>query len=173
MAALLDTLIAFVPSPTEVEPKAAKTAAGAEEKIGVTSSQMGALVFKTTADPFVGKQTYFRVFGGTVTSDSRLFNANKSAEERVGQLYLMRGKEQIAVSAVKAGDIGVVTDLSVTLTGDTLCDKAHPVTFTPPVYPPAVTSVAIEPKSAADSAKLRPTLTRLTEEDPDAPLVQR
>ena len=166
VAALLDTLIAFVPSPTEVEPETAKTAAGAEEKIGVTSSQMGALVFKTTADPFVGKQTYFRVFGGTVTSDSRLFNANKSAEERVGQLYLMRGKEQIAVSAVKAGDIGVVTKLSVTLTGDTLCDKAHPVTFTPPVYPPAVTSVAIEPKSAADSAKMGPTLTRLTEEDP-------
>jgi elongation factor G len=166
VAALLDTLIAFVPSPTEVEPEAAKTAAGAEEKIGVTSSQLGALVFKTTADPFVGKQTYFRVFGGTVASDSRIFNANKNAEERVGQLYLMRGKEQIAVATVKAGDIGVVTKLSVTLTGDTLCDKVHPVTFTPPVYPPAVTSVAIEPKSAADSAKMGPTLTRLTEEDP-------
>ncbi len=98
VTALLDTLVAFVPSPAEVEPETAKTAAGAEEKIGVTSSPLGALVFKTTADPFVGKQTYFRVFGGTVTSDSRLFNANKNAEERVGQLYLMRGKEQIAVA---------------------------------------------------------------------------
>ncbi len=166
VGALLETLIAFVPSPAETEPEVAKTGAGTEEKIGVTSNGLGALVFKTTADPFVGKQTYFRVFGGTVTSDSRVFNANKNAEERVGQLYLMRGKEQIAVTSVKAGDIGVVTKLSVTLTGDTLCDKAHPVTFTPPVYPPAATSVAIEPKSAADSAKMGPTLTRLTEEDP-------
>jgi elongation factor G len=166
VSALLDTLVAFVPSPAEVEPEVAKTAAGTEEKIGATSSPLGALVFKTTADPFVGKQTYFRVFGGMVTSDSRLFNANKNAEERVGQVYLMRGKEQIAVASVKAGDIGVVTKLSVTLTGDSLGDKAHPVTFAPPAYPPAVTSVAIEPKSAADSAKMGPTLTRLTEEDP-------
>jgi elongation factor G len=166
VSALLETLVAFVPAPAEVEPEVAKTAAGTEEKIGVTSSPLGALVFKTTADPFVGKQTYFRVFSGTVTSDSRLFNVNKSAEERVGQVYVMRGKEQIAVAAVKAGDIGIVTKLTATLTGDTLCDKAHLVTFTPAVYPAAVTSVAIEPKTAADSAKMGPTLTRLVEEDP-------
>jgi elongation factor G len=107
-----------------------------------------------------------RVFGGTITSDSRVFNANKNAEERLGQLYVMRGKEQIPVPAIKAGDIGVVTKLTVTLTGDTLCDKTHLITFTSAAYPAAVTSVAIEPKTAADSAKMGPTLTRLVEEDP-------
>jgi elongation factor G len=166
VSALLETIVAFVPSPADAAPEIAKTAAGAEEKIGADSSLLGALVFKTTADPFVGKQTYFRVFGGTIASDSRVFNASRNAEERLGQLYVMRGKEQIPVPAIKAGDIGVVTKLNVTLTGDTLCDKAHVITFAPPVYSAAVTSVAIEPKTAADSAKMGPTLTRLAEEDP-------
>ena len=166
VSALLDTLIAFVPSPAEVEPESAKTPSGAEEKIGADSNVLGAIVFKTTADPFVGKLTYFRVFGGAISSDSRVFNANKNAEERLGQLYVMRGKEQIPVQVVKAGDIAAVAKLTVTGTGDTLCDKAHPITFAPPVYPAAVTSVAIEPKTAADSAKMGPTLTRLVEEDP-------
>ncbi len=166
VSALLEIIVAFAPSPAEVEPETAKTPSGAEEKIGADASVLGAIVFKTTADPFVGKQTYLRVFGGTVASDSRVFNANRNAEERLGQLYVMRGKEQIPVSAIKAGDIGVVTKLAATLTGDTLCDKTHILTFTPPVYPAAVTSVAIEPKTAADSAKMGPTLTRLTEEDP-------
>jgi elongation factor G len=166
VSALLETIVTFVPSPADAVPEVARTADGAEEKIGADSSTLGALVFKTTADPFVGKQTYFRVFGGTIDSDSRVFNANRNAEERLGQLYVMRGKEQIAMPAIKAGDIGVVTKLNVTLTGDTLCDRSHIVTFVPPVYPAAVTSVAIEPKTAADSAKMGPTLTRLTEEDP-------
>ena len=166
VSVLLDTLVTFVPSPLDAELEPVKVPSGAEEKIEATSTTLGALVFKTTADPFVGKQTYFRVFSGTLSSDSRIFNANKNAEERVGQLYLMRGKEQIAVPAVKAGDIGVVTKLSVTLTGETLCDKMHSLTFTPPIYSPAVTSIAVEPKTAADSAKMGPTLTRLTEEDP-------
>jgi elongation factor G len=163
---LLETIVDFVPSPAEAAPEVATTSTGSEEKIGADSKVLGAIVFKTTADPFVGKQTYFRVFGGTVHSDTRVFNANKNTEERLGQLYVMRGKEQIPVPMIAAGDIGVVTKLTVTLTGDTLCDKAHAITFTPPVYPAAVTSVAIEPKTAADSAKMGPTLTRLVEEDP-------
>ncbi|HTP11436.1 MAG TPA: elongation factor G [Anaerolineae bacterium] len=166
ISALLETIVAFVPSPADAAPEMAKTSTGAEEKIGADSNVLGAIVFKTTADPFVGKQTYFRVFGGTISSDSRVFNANKSAEERLGQLYVMRGKEQIPVSTIKAGDIGAVTKLTTTLTGDTLCDKTHIITFTPAAYPAAVTSVAIEPKTAADSAKMGPTLTRLVEEDP-------
>src|SRR5512136_2557798 len=92
VSALVDTVSAFVPSPADAAPELARTATGADEKIGADSSTLGALVFKTTADPFVGRQTYFRVFGGTITSDSRLFNTNKNAEERVGQVYLMRGK---------------------------------------------------------------------------------
>ena len=168
VTALLDVLIAFVPSPAEGTPEVAKNAATqAEEKIAPDgSSTLGALVFKTTADPFVGKLTYFRVFGGSLASDSRVFNSNKNAEERIGQLYVMRGKEQIALASIKAGDIGVVAKLSVTATGDTLCDKAHPITLAPTTYPHALVSIAIEPKTAADSAKMGPTLSRLVEEDP-------
>jgi len=167
-AALLDALVAFVPSPADTAPEPAKNAATqADETIAPDAAgTLGVLVFKTTADPFVGKQTYFRVFGGTLTGDSRAFNPNKNAEERLGQLYVMRGKEQIPVASIKAGDIGAVAKLTVTGTGDTLCDKAKPITFAPPIYPPALVSVAVEPKTAADSAKMGPTLTRLVEEDP-------
>ncbi|MFN8596901.1 MAG: elongation factor G [Anaerolineae bacterium] len=166
--ALLETLLAFVPSPAEVGAEPAKNAATqADEQIAPDAAgTLGALVFKTTADPFVGKQTYFRVFGGTLNSDSRVFNPNRNVEERLGQLYVMRGKEQIPVPSLKAGDIGAVAKLTTTGTGDTLCDKGHPLTFTPPVYPRALVSIAIEPKTAADSAKMGPTLSRLVEEDP-------
>ncbi len=168
VATLLDALAEFVPAPSDLDPEPAKNAAtNTDELIKPDgSSTLGALVFKTTADPFVGKLTYFRVYGGTLTADSRVFNPNKNQEERLGQLYDMRGKEQIPVHSIKAGDIGAVAKLTVTGTGDTLCDKAHPITFAPPTYPRALASVAIEPKSEADSAKMGPSLTRLVEEDP-------
>jgi elongation factor G len=168
VSALLDTLVAFVPSPADVAPEPAKNAA-TQAEITVApdaSGTLGALVFKTSADPFVGKQTFFRVFGGAITSDSRVFNPNKNAEERLGQLYVMRGKEQIPVASIKAGDIGAVAKLTVTATGDTLCDKGQPLMFAPATYPRALVSIAIEPKTAADSAKMGPTLSRLVEEDP-------
>ena len=123
VSALLDTLVAFVPSPADVAPEPAKNAA-TQAEITVApdaSGTLGALVFKTSADPFVGKQTFFRVFGGTITSDSRVFNPNKNAEERLGQLYVMRGKEQIPVASIKAGDIGAVAKLTVT------ADRRHVV----------------------------------------------
>ncbi len=85
VSALLETIAAFVPSPAEIGPETARTAAGSEEKISVESSALGAIVFKTTADPFVGRQTYLRVFSGTIASDSRVFNANRNVEERLGQ----------------------------------------------------------------------------------------
>ncbi|MBI5565465.1 MAG: elongation factor G, partial [Chloroflexi bacterium] len=169
VSALLDTLVAFAPSPADVGPEAAKNSNSQAEVMVAPdpAGQLGALVFKTTADPFVGKQTFFRVFSGTLTSDSRVFNSNKNAEERLGQVYVMRGKEQIPVAAIKAGDIGTVAKLTATGTGDTLCsDKAHPLSFTPATYPRALVSIAIEPKTAADSAKMGPTLSRLVEEDP-------
>jgi len=169
VSALLDTLVAFAPSPADVGPEAAKNPnSGAE--VAVTpdpAGPLGALVFKTTADPFVGKQTFFRVFSGTLSSDSRVFNSNKNVEERLGQVYVMRGKEQIPVAAIKAGDIGAVAKLTATGTGDTLCsDKTHLLSFAPATYPRALVSIAIEPKTAADSAKMGPTLSRLVEEDP-------
>jgi elongation factor G len=168
VAAFMDALIAFAPSPLDVPvAKAQNPVTQTEEEIAPRQdAPLAALVFKTTADPYVGKLTYFRVYGGLLSSDSRVFNANKSQEERIGQIYVMRGKEQIPAASVKPGDIGAVAKLANTGTGDTLCDKGHPLTLVPPTYPTPLILVAVEPKTKVDSAKLGPTLTRLCEEDP-------
>jgi elongation factor G len=168
VTALMDALVTFAPSPLDVGlAKAKNPVTQAEEEIAPRQdAPLAALVFKTTADPYVGKLTYFRVYGGMLASDSRVFNANKGQEERIGQIYVMRGKEQIPVASVKPGDIGAVAKLANTNTGDTLCDKGHPLTLEPSTYPHTLMTVAVEPKTKADSAKLGPTLTRLAEEDP-------
>ena len=126
---------------------------------------LAAYVWKTTADPFVGKLTFFRVYSGTINSDSRVWNQNKGIEERLGQVSIIRGKETISVQTVHAGDIGIVPKLAETTTGNTLCDRNHPLTLPRPEYPGALFQVAIQPKTQADSAKISPTLTRLCEED--------
>lgn len=123
-------------------------------------------VFKTSADPYVGKLTYLRVFSGTVKSDSHLWNANKGADERLGTLYVARGKEQIAVPELKAGDIGVVAKLAHTQTGDTLCTKEQQVQLPEITFPHPVYSMAVRPASKGAVDKLGPSLQRLVEEDP-------
>jgi elongation factor G len=122
-------------------------------------------VWKTTADPFVGKITYFRIYSGMLTSDSRIWNETKAVEERLGTLHLLRGKEQIAVKVVHSGDIATVSKLTTTSTGDSLTDRAHALSLPVPEYPHALYQVAVSPKTQADSAKISPTLTRLCEED--------
>jgi elongation factor G len=122
-------------------------------------------VWKTTADPFVGKMTYFRVMSGSIQADARVWNQNKGAEERMSGLHIQRGKEQVPVKTVHAGDIGSVAKLTVTATGDTFCEKIHPLTVIAPKFPAALYRVAISPKTQADAAKITPTLTRLAEED--------
>jgi len=164
--ALLDTIVNYAPSPLDREPVVAEGPEG-DEKVGAEADgPLAALVFKTTADPYVGKLTYFRVYRGVMASDSRVLNTRTDGEERLGQLYVMRGKEQVSVSQLPAGDIGAVAKLSDTLTGDTLCDQDHVVTLPGPVFPSPVYSVAVSPKSKADQAKLGPTMSRICEEDP-------
>lgn len=165
MIRLLDAMIDLMPSPKDSVNAIAKGKDGEEELVASDSGPLAVYVWKTTADPFVGKITYFRVYSGVVNSDSRVWNQNKAAEERLGTLHALRGKEQIAVKMVHSGDIATVSKLSVTSTGDTLCDKTHPLTLPVPAYPHALYQVAVFPKSQADSAKLSPTLTRLVEED--------
>jgi elongation factor G len=164
--ALLDMLVAYAPPPADRGPVVAKGAAGEEQIEPSELAPLAALAFKTTADPFVGKLTYFRVYGGMLESDSRVFNSRAREEERTGQLYVMRGKEQIAVPRLRVGDIGAMAKLAHTLTGDTLCDKGHPVSLPGPVFPHALFAVAVNPTSKADQAKLGPTLTRICEKDP-------
>jgi elongation factor G len=163
---LLDAIVDFFPSPAEIAPVKAIGKNGEEELLTASDSgPLAAYVWKTTADPFVGKQTFFRVYSGMVTSDSRVWNQNKGVEERFGTVSIPRGKENIPVKVIHSGDIGVVPKLSETVTGNTLVDKAHPLTLPVPEYPNALYRVAIFPKTQADSTKISPTLTRLCEED--------
>jgi elongation factor G len=164
--ALLNTLVSYAPSPMDREPIVAEGPSGDEEIAPDEDGPLAALVFKTTADPYVGKLTYFRVYRGVMRSDTRVYNTRTQEEERLGQLYVMRGKEQISVPHLPAGDLGAVAKLADTLTGDTLCDEEHPVTLPGPVFPSPVYSVAVSPKSKADQAKLGPTMSRICEEDP-------
>lgn len=168
VAALLDALVDTMPTPAEMSSVKGRNPKNDEEvEVAPESNKpLAALVFKTTADPFVGRITYFRVFRGTMKPDSRVFNSTREEEERIGQVYVMRGKEQIGVGHLAAGDIGAVTKLNATITGDTLCDKDHRVVLERPHYPDALIAIAVEPKTKADSAKMGPTLTRLAEEDP-------
>ena len=165
IASLLNAMIDLMPSPADVPARKAQGKDGDEELIASNTGPLAAYVWKTTADPFVGKMTYFRVFSGSMQADTRVWNQNKGEEERMAGLHIQRGKEQVAVKTVHSGDIASVAKLSVTATGDTFCDKGHPLTMPVPEYPSALYQVAIGPKTQADAAKISPSLTRLCEED--------
>jgi elongation factor G len=165
IAPLLDAIINLMPSPLEAPPTIAQGKDGNEKLISADNEPLGAYIWKTTADPFVGRITYFRIYSGTVSSDSRVWNQTKGTEERFGTVHLLRGKEQIPMKLVHAGDIASVPKLSATSTGNTFSDRGHPLTLPMPVYPHALFSVAVFPRSQADAAKISPTLTRLCEED--------
>lgn len=165
IAPLLDAIINIMPSPLEAQAAFAKGKDGEEKLFSADNEPLAAYIWKTTADPFVGRITYFRIYSGIVSSDSRVWNQTKGVEERFGTIHLLRGKEQLPMKLVHAGDIASVPKLNATSTGNTFCDKGHPLTLSMPVYPHALFSVAVSPKSQADSAKISPTLTRLCEED--------
>lgn len=165
---VMQAIVDLLPSPVAAGPYPARNLATNEntELEGDAAGALAALVFKTVADPYVGKLSYFRVYSGTVESDSRVFNSRVREEERLGQIYAMRGKEQLPVDRVPAGDIAAVARLSETQTGDTLCDRGMPLELAPAEYPDPLYSVAVTPKTKADAAKISPTLTRLAEQDP-------
>ncbi len=162
---LLDAIVNLMPSPAEIPTPVAQGKDGDEKLPASDAGPLAVYVWKTTADPFVGKLTYFRVYSGVVNSDTRVWNQTKSVEERFGTVAVMRGKETFPMKVIHAGDLGVVPKLAETSTGNTLCDKAHPLVLPEPEYPGALYQVAISPKTQADSTKISPTLTRLCEED--------
>jgi elongation factor G len=166
--ALMKNVIRCLPSPVAAGAfEATNPATQAQTKLETDAAgPLAALVFKTMADPYVGKLSFFRVYSGTVESDSRLLNIRINEEERLGQVYTMRGKEQLPVARIPAGDIGAVAKLGKAQTGDTLCDRGAPLRLDPPEFPNPLYSVAVTPKTKADAAKLSPTLTRLSEQDP-------
>jgi len=165
LSKILEAIIKLMPSPAERGPVIAKGVSDDEELSASDSGHLAAYVWKTTADPFVGKITYFRVYSGVLSADSRIWNQVAGLEERVGNVALMRGNEQLSVKNIHCGDIATVPKLNDTSTSHTLCDKDHPLTLSIPDYPRALFRVAVFPKTQADSSKISPTLTRICEED--------
>ena len=158
---LLDSITSLFPSPAE------RLISVDEKEIAADASKpLIALVFKTAADPYVGRLTYFRVFSGTFKGDTHIWNANKQAAERVGALYRISGKTQEQVPQVAAGDIGAVAKLAETQTGDTLCTREAPVTLPHISFPSPSFSSAVTPKTKADLDKMGTALHRIAEEDP-------
>ncbi|MGE5454033.1 MAG: elongation factor G [Methylocystaceae bacterium] len=153
ISSFMDFLVECAPNPSE--------AAGKD----LSKDPFAALIFKTIADPYVGKLSLFKVMGGTFKIDT-LYNSNKEKDEKVGQLLVLRGKEQQTVTEMLAGDLGAISKLVVTSTGDTLSAKAHPITLEGISFPAALFAQAIEPKSKGDEDKLGNALSRLKEEDP-------
>ncbi|MBI2910904.1 MAG: elongation factor G [Chloroflexi bacterium] len=165
---LLDAIVDYIPAPTET-PACAAREIPSNRETALTSDPKGplaALVFKSTADPYIGKLTYLRVYSGTLNSDSHVWNAGRGREERLGTLYVMRGKNQEPVGSVGAGDIGAVAKLAETTTGDTLCQRERPVAVPAPQFPVPNFSVALYPRTKADLDKMGSALARLVEEDP-------
>ncbi len=162
---LLDVLVALAPSPADLPAVKAQTPKGEIDLNYEDAGPLAAYVWKTTADPFVGRQTYFKVYSGVVASDTRVWNATKNEEERLAGVQVPFGKDMLPVSVIHSGDIGAVAKLSVTTTGDTLTTKENHITLPVPSYPNALYRVAISPKTQSDAAKMSQTLTRITEED--------
>ena len=164
----IEMVNAYLPSPVDgVKPRLTKRDSDDEVAYEAdASAPLAALVFKTTADPFVGKLSLFRVFQGTIRSNSEVWDSSQGQSERVGQLYLPKGKNQENLTEVTAGDIGAVGKLSSTVTGDTLCTRDNQVTFDPIEMPVGYYRVAVSPASKADLDKMSLALSRIVEEDP-------
>jgi elongation factor G len=158
---LMDAISSYMPSPAEREIALADGGTMEPSQEG----PLAALVFKTSADPYVGKLTYFRVYNGALSSNSQTWNSTQGENERIGQLFVLRGKNQEPVTQIKAGDIGAVAKLNVTATGDTLSTRDKPLKIAFVSFPAPVFSEAVYPKTKADLDKLGASLAKLVEED--------
>lgn len=167
---LLDVVTEFLPSPADRG--GVKGVDGDSERKPSETEPFSALVFKTMADPFVGKLTLFKVFSGVIKSDSQVYNSSKGKNERIGQLFIIKGKTQEPTTELGAGDIGGVAKLQETYTGDTLCDKDKQIIFPTIEFPKPKLSLAVEPKAKGDEEKIGTGLARLTEEDPTFQVVK-
>ncbi len=173
IAALLDAIVEVLPSPVDVGAAIGKTPSG--EDVARKSSpdeRLSAFVFKTLADPFVGKLSFVRVYSGRIRSNGQLYNATRRETERVGHILALRGKEQEQVSEAIAGDVVAIPKLAHTSTGDTLAERDAPIALPGIDFPEPSFSIAIEPLSKQDLDKLSTSLHRLLEEDPSARLVR-
>jgi elongation factor G len=161
IASLFDRIVGAVPSPAEK----LKMSAGQEIKPD-PAGPLAAFVFKTTADPYVGRINYLRIMSGTLRADSALKNATNEQAERIGSLFAPKGKEQVAVSAVTAGDICAISKLQHTHTGDTLCDPKQLIKLDGIQFPEPIYRLGVHAKTKADEDKLGTAVSRISDEDP-------
>ncbi len=168
--ALADAIVRYLPDPAQAGEIVATDAKGKEVKlVADAAGPLVARVFKTTADPFVGRLTYLRVLSGTMQGQGQAWNATRGEAERIGQLLLLHGKDQETVGQLHAGEIGAVAKLTVTATGDTLAaTKEQAYTLPPLNFPLPTLQVAIEPQTKADLDKMGSALQRMLEEEPSA-----
>ena len=165
---LLDSVVAFLPSPLDVDHvKGVNPDTGEEEERKTSDDEpFAGLAFKIATDPFVGSLAYFRCYSGTLSAGSYAYNSTKDKKERVGRLVQMHSNERKDISEVYSGDICAIVGLKNTTTGDTLCDEKHPIILEQMVFPEPVIQLSLEPKTKAGQEKMTLALIKLAEEDP-------
>ena len=165
--AMLDAVIEYMPSPTEVPAIRGELESGEEGARPSDDSQpFAALAFKIATDPFVGNLTFFRVYSGVLASGDTVYNPVKDRKERIGRLLQMHANERKEIKEVRAGDIAAAVGLKDVTTGDTLCDPKGIITLERMEFPEPVISVAVEPKTKSDQEKMGMALSKLAQEDP-------
>ena len=165
---LLDAIVDYMPAPTDVPAiKGTNPETGEEEeRESSDNAPFAALAFKIMTDPYVGKLCFFRVYSGTVTAGTTVYNSVKDQDERIGRILQMHANNRKDIDVCYAGDIAAAVGLKNTTTGDTLCDEKHPIILESMNFPEPVIRVAIEPKTKAGSEKMGIALAKLAEEDP-------
>ncbi len=165
---LLDAVVAYMPAPIDIEAIKGVNPDTGEEDSRPSSDEnpFSALAFKIMTDPFVGKLAFFRVYSGTLSSGSYVYNSTKGKRERIGRILQMHANSREEIDMVYSGDIAAAVGLKDTTTGDTLCDEKAPIILESMVFPDPVISVAVEPKTKADQEKMGIALQKLAEEDP-------
>ena len=165
---MLDAVVDYMPSPLDIPPIKGVNPETGEEDVRHTSDSepFSALAFKIMADPFVGKLAFFRVYSGTLTSGSYVYNSTKGKKERIGRILQMHANKREEIQEVYAGDIAAAVGLKDTTTGDTLCDEKHEIILESMEFPDPVIEIAIEPKTKAGQEKMGIALAKLAEEDP-------
>ncbi len=169
VSSLLSVIVSYLPSPVDRGPLYGSIPAkegSLEERQPEENAPFSARVFKTIADPYAGRLTLFRVYSGTLSSDTSVLNTTRKVNERIGAIFFLEGKVQKPADSLIPGDIAAVAKLKETVTGDTLCSEKAPILYEKLPPPPAIISFAIEPKSRGDEEKIVSSIHRLIEEDP-------
>jgi len=166
---VLDAVVDYLPSPVDIPAMEGELVSDPEKKVtrkADDNEKLTALAFKIATDPFVGQLTFFRIYAGTMSAGSYVYNSSKGKKERVGRILRMMSNDREEVSEMYAGDIGALVGMKNTGTGDTLCSEDEPIILENIEFPEPVISVAVEPKTKADQEKMAVALSKLAEEDP-------